>query len=477
MKAPFSPYLDAIAPGMKELTDLLSRSFDYVSILSTDSVGFQISISQRSKRVSGTNMTTERGNVVRVCRGGQYSEYAFNEIPEKIGDLADGILRELEGQFDLMARTGVRPFVTPLPEDEPLELFVEKETGRLPESEDMKALVETFTQLSDRGMESIPRALDCMLNASSTHISKMFITKNRFLRQSYVYTEGACAAYSPTDAGEIKLAYDGVSGCCGPEVLDGLKTVLEGMPKIMEELLSSEKIIPGEYEIITDPGISGLIAHEAFGHGVEMDMFVKKRALGQEYIGKRVGSELCTMHEGALCAESVTAYVFDDEGTLAGDVVEIDRGILKAGICDVLAALRLGVKPTGNGKRENFAHKAYTRMTNTVFDSGDSTLEEMVASVKHGYLLKGTESGMEDPKHWGIQCIMSRGYEIRDGACTGKVVSPVVMTGYVPDLLGGISMASVDRRIDGNGGCGKGHKEWVKVADGGPYLKTKARLG
>ena len=101
----------------------------------------------------------------------------------------------------------------------------------------------------------------------------------------------------------------------------------------------------------------------------------------------------------------------------------------------------------------------------------------MVASVKHGYLLKGTESGMEDPKHWGIQCIVSRGYEIKDGAFTGKVVSPVVMTGYVPDLLGGICMASTDRRVDGNGACGKGHKEWVKVADGGPYLKTRGRLG
>ena len=63
------------------------------------------------------------------------------------------------------------------------------------------------------------------------------------------------------------------------------------------------------------------------------------------------------------------------------------------------------------------------------------------------------------------------------GKLTGKVVSPVIMTGYVPDLLGNISMVSTDRVVAGNGGCGKGHKEWVKVADGGPYLKTKARLG
>ena len=66
---------------------------------------------------------------------------------------------------------------------------------------------------------------------------------------------------------------------------------------------------------------------------------------------------------------------------------------------------------------------------------------------------------------------------IVDGKLTGKVITPVVMTGYVPDLLGSISMVSGDREVFGNGMCGKGHKEWVKVADGGPYLKAKARLG
>ena len=69
------------------------------------------------------------------------------------------------------------------------------------------------------------------------------------------------------------------------------------------------------------------------------------------------------------------------------------------------------------------------------------------------------------------------GREIRNGKLTGKVVSPVIMTGYVPDLLGNITMASRDIKVFGNGGCGKGHKEWVKVSDGGPYLKTVGRLG
>ena len=101
----------------------------------------------------------------------------------------------------------------------------------------------------------------------------------------------------------------------------------------------------------------------------------------------------------------------------------------------------------------------------------------MIASVSCGGLLEGMESGMEDPKHWGIQCIVKSGREIIDGKLTGKIVSPVILTGYVPEVLGNITMVSDDREIFGTGGCGKGDKEWAKVADGGPYLKTKARLG
>lgn len=478
MKAPFSPYLARITPALRALVDDLGRDYEYVSVLSTDSVGFAMTISKRSKNVSTRNLTTERGIVVRVYKGGQYSECAFNEFdPARVAETARTIRTDLENQFSMLTRTGIAGFETGKLSDEPLELFVEKETEQLPEKLDLSALVEKLTTLSNEGVNTIPGALDCFTSASSTHISKLFLTKNRYLRQSYVYTEGTIGAYAPNEQGEMKFSFQGVSGCCGPEVLDGLKDKLAELPQTMRDVVGAEKIVPGEYDIIADPTVTGLIAHEAFGHGVEMDMFVKGRALGAEYIDKRVGSDKVTMHEGALCDESVTAYVFDDEGTLAGDVTEIDHGILKTGICDALAALRLGIQPTGNGKRENYAHKVYTRMTNTIFDSGNDKLEDMIASISYGYLLRGMQSGMEDPKHWGIQCIIDRGYEIKDGKLTGKVVSPIVMTGYVPDLLGSVSMASPDRRVEGNGACGKGHKEWVKVADGGPYLKMKARLG
>jgi TldD protein len=183
------------------------------------------------------------------------------------------------------------------------------------------------------------------------------------------------------------------------------------------------------------------------------------------------------MRDGAKSAKEVSSYLFDDEGVLGTDTVIIDKGILKAGLSDTQSSLYLKTTPTGNGKRQSFERKAYARMTNTFFEPGKDKLSDMIASIKHGYFIDCPMSGMEDPKNWGIQCMVLIGREIRNGKFTGKIVSPIVLTGYVPDLLQSISMVSDKVELSGTGMCGKGYREFVKVSDGGPYIKAKVRLG
>ena len=101
----------------------------------------------------------------------------------------------------------------------------------------------------------------------------------------------------------------------------------------------------------------------------------------------------------------------------------------------------------------------------------------MIKSVDYGYYISTTNNGMEDPKNWGIQCTALYGREIKDGKFTGKMISPVVMSGYVIDLLQSISMVSNDFEIHGSGSCGKGYKEWVRVSDGGSCLKVQVKIG
>ena len=276
---------------------------------------------------------------------------------------------------------------------------------------------------------------------------------------------------------ELKRCYEGYSNLGGAEVLSSMEQDVARVARSTIELLDSEPIVPGEYECVCDPNVTGMIVHEAFGHGVEMDMFVKDRALAASCIGEYVASPLVTMHDGAAAAKEAGTYFFDDEGTEAHDTVIIEKGILRRGISDLVSAQTLGTEPTGNGRRESYERKAYTRMTNTWFEGGKDSVEDMITSVKYGFLLEQPSSGMEDPKNWGIQCMVTTAREIRDGKLTGKIFSPIVLTGYVPDLLKSISMMSGDVKLAGGGMCGKGHKEWVKVSDGGPYIKARIQLG
>ena len=118
---------------------------------------------------------------------------------------------------------------------------------------------------------------------------------------------------------------------------ENLESKLDEACRVAIDLLQAEPITPGEYECICEPDVTGMIVHEAFGHGVEMDMFVKDRAQAREFIGKQVASELITMHDGACTIPQVATYFFDDEGVVAHDTVIIEKGILKTGICDALS--------------------------------------------------------------------------------------------------------------------------------------------
>ena len=193
-------------------------------------------------------------------------------------------------------------------------------------------------------------------------------------------------------------------------------------------------------------------------------------------VGEYVASPICNMRDGAKDILSAASYFFDDDGVLATNTQIIKDGILVSGICDFTSAKELGVKPSGNSRREKYNRKAYTRMTNTYFEKGKDKLEDMISSIKHGYMLFETNNGMEDPKNWAIQCVCEYGIEIVDGKLTDNWVSPVVMSGFVPDLLKSISAVSDEFKIIGSGSCGKGYKEWVRVSDGGPHLKAKVKL-
>ena len=397
-----------------------------------------------------------------------YFEYATNKINKKDIDKVIDEVNKLASH----KTTNEQIQIGVIKEEEITESFIRKNVGKKYQTEEIVSLLQELVNENLR----FDKVINVSVSISVMEVSKLFISKNKDLEQYYNYSNGGTMVLVG-EGSNMKYAYDGVDTNSIAFVIKKLPKKIVEVRKLAIELLKAEHITPGVYTVGTDPSITGLIAHEAFGHGVEMDQFVKDRAIAQEYINKPVASKLVNMHDGAAACKSVASYFFDDDGVLAQDTLIIEKGILKRGISDVTSALQLGTKPTGNGRREAFNHKSYSRMTNTFFESGESTLKELIKSVDYGYYISQTSNGMEDPKNWGIQLSAHVGREIKNGKFTGKIVSPVVMSGYVIDLLMNITGVSKDMAISGSGQCGKGYKEWVRVSDGGPCLKTEVKIG
>jgi TldD protein len=471
MKTLKSEFLSVSKPLLRKVIELLSKDYEYVSILGTDTKVKNFVVSNKGTEINDS-MFAERGFVLRVHNGVNYSEYSFNEISEsKIPEIIATVKNELH---KLSPEVSVNSYAVIEEEEVTKQFFSEYEIN--PETVSPETIIKELTKIKDAACALSDLLVSFRAAYNYYHVSKIFLSGKKDLEQSYTNSEASvsCAARR----GETtRFNYRPLSGMIGYELLHRLAEEGKRCAEDCIKLLDAKTVTPGEYEIIATPEISGLIAHEAFGHGVEMDMFVKNRAKGAEYIGNQVASPIISMHDGAAAAQDVSSYLFDDEGTLGTDTVIIRDGILQNGISDLLSALKLGTVPTGNGKRQSFERKAYARMTNTFFRAGTDTYEDMLASIKFGYQIEGLYSGMEDPKNWGIQCIAILGREIVDGKFTGNLIAPVLMTGFVPDLLKSMSMLTGEVELTGSGYCGKGYKEFVKTSSGGPYIKAKVRLG
>ncbi len=453
-------FLKSRIPDAKKLVDELMHTYEYVSVLGNYVKTKRILVTTTSSSIN--ELDNECGFVIKAYKDGHYSEYSCDDI------------RGIDVKKMIEEMCVVTPFAASIPclEEKDQEESYEREDST---SMDDSSIYDKLVSIKDYAHQKDERVIQvgCVYNKRET--SKIFVSNHKCLDQKYDW----CNAMMQVIAREgdvIKMNFSSEGEVDTALVLDKLEEGKDHVIDVCLKLLHAKSIVPGTYDIITDPAVSGLIAHEAFGHGVEMDMFVKERAKAVQYVGKPVASEVVNMFDGASSCLSAASYFFDDDGVEANKTNIIKNGILQTGISDCLSAMELGTKPTGNGRRESYKRKVYTRMTNTFFDKGNDKLEDMIKSIKHGYFLCASNNGMEDPKNWQIQCTAGYGIEICDGKLTDNIVAPVVISGSVIDLLSSITMVSDELHVYGSGMCGKGHKEWVFVSDGGPHLKGRAKL-
>ncbi|HVK63406.1 MAG TPA: metallopeptidase TldD-related protein [Polyangium sp.] len=235
-------------------------------------------------------------------------------------------------------------------------------------------------------------------------------------------------------------------------------------------MLDAEEAPAGEMNVVLGPGDSGILLHEAVGHGLEADFNRKGTSNYAGKVGEPVASPLCTVVDDATLLSSRGAINVDDEGNEPGRSVLIENGTLAGYMHDRLSAKHYKLEPTGNGRRESFGAAPLPRMTNTILLAGPHDPEEIVRSVKRGVFAKKFGGGQVDISNGDFVFSLTESYLIEDGKIT-RPLKGVNLIGNGPDVLGKVTMLGTDLAIsDGIWTCGKDGQS-VPVGVGCPTIK------
>ena len=228
----------------------------------------------------------------------------------------------------------------------------------------------------------------------------------------------------------------------------------------------------GEMDVVLGPGWPGVMLHEAVGHGLEGDFNRKKTSAFAGLMGQRVASKGVTVVDDGTIAQRRGSLSIDDEGTPTNRTVLIEDGILVGYMQDRQNARLMGMKPTGNGRRQSYAHVPMPRMTNTYMLAGDRDPAEIIASVKDGIYAVNFGGGQVDITSGKYVFQVTEAYKIADG----KLAQPLkgaMLIGNGPTDLNRIGMIGNDLQLDaGIGSCGK-NGQGVPVGVGQPTLRME----
>jgi len=444
--------------------DILEGTVEYADVLFEKAEGVSIRKDKAEERVS--TPAAIQGVVLRAYNLGQWREIGLN-------DLSDRKMKEAAHKlslFEPLSKKSIR-----LDELKPWKLDGELDVKIKPSEVEIEEKLEQVRRLYNDSMSCDKRIVNTTVAYSDATLERIFTnTEGSLLRQTVPRTSLILIPIAKEN-GKMDYDYLNRGGTVGFELLKNLeeKTVGETVNNSID-LLKASTPPSGHFTVILDPGMTGIFAHESFGHGCEADQIVRKRSYLAPYTGKRVGSdELHICDDGTLRGGN-GSFLFDDEGIRSKKNYIVQNGVLRGFLHDRYSASLMNVEPTGNGRRENFLRRLFVRMTNTYIEPGNYSLEEMIEDIDEGVMLVHGFSGMEDPLAGGMELKSKRGYMIEKGKLT-KVFSMLTLTENVLDFLPSIdAVGKKDQFEIMRGNCGKGHEDLVPVGDGGVYVRAKA---
>jgi TldD protein len=328
---------------------------------------------------------------------------------------------------------------------------------------------------------ALVREVDRIARGTSPEIRQVRVTRSESLRtievaahpgvfvreeQTYCVLAVQCVA---GDGAGLTMGYESAGGTEGLEFLEG------GVPGELARkaagravrALHAAKLPGGRMPVVLSSDAGGTMVHEAVGHGLEADLARRGMSVYKEKVGERVGSRLVSIVDDATVPGKRGSYGIDDEGTPGQRTLLVDGGILKGFLHDRLSAMKDGVAPTGNGRRESYRHKPIPRMTNTLILPGSTPPEAILSGTDRGLLVVKMGGGQVNTVTGDFMFEVAEGYRI-EGGSRGEPVRGATITGNGPEVLSMIDRVGSDLGF-GIGTCGK-DGQGVPVGDAQPTL-------
>lgn len=428
---------------------------------------FRTALTLKEGRVEAARQGIENGVALRVLVKGSWgfaSVGAFDveTLTEAVSDackMAEAASYRLKTPIKLAETKAVEDKVTIKPKKDPAVISIEEK-------------IKTVSSINNIVLSYDKRVKSCTVDyLDLTGISCLMNSTGAYIEQDKLYVWSRIVA-TASEAGQFTMSREEIGSTAGYEVFDVEIPEIIG-ERIAKRAVGQLKAKPpkgGVFPVILGTNIIGVFAHEAFGHLAEADLALAGSVLSDK-VGKRIASSHVTFYDDGTIDGAFGSFKYDDEGVPAQKTPLVKDGVVVGFMHNLETACKLGAKPTGNARAEDFRVDPIIRMRNTFMEPKDHSFEELIEGVKFGYYLKafrGGQANLDGTFQVGVQ----EAYEIVKGEVGAPVLNASI-SGNTLETLFKVDAVGKDFAL-WPGRCGKGQEAFV--CDGGPHARVKEVL-
>jgi len=437
----------------------LSKGGDYADIFIEEErpLSIQLEDNKIEKLIAGT----ESGIGVRVVYGDK-SAYAYSN------DFSEASLLDIADTVSSAVKNGeIKDHVFDLRKISPLVDFnIKFRPGDIETGRKIKILED-----ANRAVKAVsPKIKQASLVYRDTVRNICIATSDGTVTEDERIHTLAVIHVIAAEGDLLQTGYEPVGGMQGFELFQEIsfEEIAVKAAKKAISMLSAKKAPGGRMPVVISSKAGGTMIHEAVGHGLEADLVQQGLSVYAGKVGQRIAAPIVTIVDDATMPNKRGSYRFDDEGIVSQRTVLVDKGILKGYMHDRVTAVREGVAPTGNGRRQSYKYRPIPRMTNTLITAGDGDPEKIIQSVDKGFLVKKMGGGQVNTVTGEFVFEVSEGYLIENGR-QGEPVRGATLIGNGPDVVSSIDMVGNDIGF-AIGTCGK-DGQGAPVSDAMPTVR------